>query len=169
MRNTNGYQKHPTPPNKTLPIQPHPLMTQLAAKTINGVTLSAISRHWAPGESKYCRLCPSGTCAAQQESCLILTTQPVGNDEAPLYRSSGIAPAVLGPTLFRPAVDDQAVNVWRLGPAAGREVFDPKMPLEARDEEPRLIPIQGDRNGPVDKQVSPTIGKTLDPADIVEV
>ena len=63
-------------------IQPTPIETRVARN--RGVT--GIVRFWSGNDAAKCRLCPA--CSASDGVCFIMTTQPVEDDEADLFRET---------------------------------------------------------------------------------
>lgn len=73
----------------TLPIQPHPEETSIIV-TPRGEWTSLL-RHWAPGATARCRLCPEGSCVASPRgSCHMVVPGVVAEADAPLYSTVGI-------------------------------------------------------------------------------
>jgi hypothetical protein len=64
------------------PIQPIPIETRVARN--RGVT--GIVRFWSGNDAAKCRLCPA--CSASDGVCFIMTTEPVEDDEADLFRET---------------------------------------------------------------------------------
>lgn len=63
-------------------IQPTPIETRVARN--RGVT--GIVRFWSGNDAAKCRLCPA--CSASDGVCFIMTTEPVEDDEADLFRET---------------------------------------------------------------------------------
>jgi hypothetical protein len=63
-------------------IQPTPIETRVARN--RGVT--GIVRFWSGNDAAKCRLCPA--CSASDGVCFIMTTEPVDDDEADLFRET---------------------------------------------------------------------------------
>ena len=63
-------------------IQPIPIETRVARN--RGVT--GIVRFWSGNDAAKCRLCPA--CSASDGVCFIMTTEPVEDDEADLFRET---------------------------------------------------------------------------------
>jgi hypothetical protein len=63
-------------------IQPTPIETRVARN--RGVT--GIVRFWSGNDAAKCRLCPE--CSASDGVCFIMTTEPVEDDEADLFRET---------------------------------------------------------------------------------
>ena len=72
-------------------IQPTPIETRVARN--RGVT--GIVRFWSGNDAAKCRLCPA--CSASDGVCFIMTTEPVEDDEADLFRETPRERAVKAP------------------------------------------------------------------------
>jgi hypothetical protein len=67
-----------------IPIGPPlPILYQIGR--LNGVT--AITRHWADGDEKRCRLCDE--CTAERGVCTILVERYVSDKDAPVFNCRG--------------------------------------------------------------------------------
>jgi hypothetical protein len=74
-----------------LPIQPHPLCTDVAHARAAAGPVTAIMRDWRPGDAARCRLCPRARCsAAGRDHCLVVVNLYVPHDAAPLYSTRGL-------------------------------------------------------------------------------
>jgi hypothetical protein len=74
----------------SIPLQPAPVLTRVGYIELGDQTVTAIMRHWQPGDSGpsgHCRLCPS--CRAYANGCLILVNQYVPRPDAPLFNTNG--------------------------------------------------------------------------------
>jgi hypothetical protein len=74
----------------SLPLQPAPVLTRVGYIEMGDKTVTAIMRHWRPGDSGpsgHCRLCPS--CRAYANGCLILVNQYVRRKNAPMFDTNG--------------------------------------------------------------------------------
>jgi hypothetical protein len=74
----------------SLPLQPSPVLTRVGYIEVGDKTVTAIMRHWRPGDSGpsgHCHLCPS--CRAYANGCLILVNQYVRRKDAPLFDTNG--------------------------------------------------------------------------------
>jgi hypothetical protein len=72
------------------PETPRPTRTRVAHLKLGSLIITAIMRHWKPGDSGEdgrCRLCPK--CHASEGGCLIVLDKGVSRAEAPLYDSHG--------------------------------------------------------------------------------
>jgi tartrate dehydratase beta subunit/fumarate hydratase class I family protein len=70
--------------------QPMPIRTRGVTLNVGGRVVTAIMRHWRPGDSGpggRCKLCP--TCIAYDDGCLILVNKTVNKPERPLFRIWG--------------------------------------------------------------------------------
>jgi hypothetical protein len=72
-------------------IQPTPIETRVARN--RGVT--GIVRFWSGNDAAKCRLCPA--CSASDGVCFIMTTEPVEDDEAELFRETPRGHAATSP------------------------------------------------------------------------
>jgi hypothetical protein len=78
----------------TLPIlssQPEPMQTRVAYVRIFGFVLTAIMRHWRPGDAGRCKLCPR--CRAYDDGCLMIFGRRIAKADAPLASSRGTVEA----------------------------------------------------------------------------
>lgn len=66
---------------RRLAFQPEPVVTMLG--TLDSVT--AITRTWAPGDARRCRLCPDCAVSSDGKVCTVLTNEPVSETDAPTY------------------------------------------------------------------------------------
>jgi hypothetical protein len=73
-----------------LTLQPRPVLTRTAHLRHRGGAISAIYREWQGSDPARCRLCPVGTCCAQDGACLILVEGDVSDDEAELFSTARI-------------------------------------------------------------------------------
>jgi hypothetical protein len=73
----------------TVPIQPMPILTRVSHLETEGGPVTAIMRHWNPGDSGdpgRCKLCAK--CQAYNNGCLILVGGFVPRERAPLYNTN---------------------------------------------------------------------------------
>ena len=71
-------------------IQPMPIDLAVAYTTVGNVTVTAIERHWLPGEAARCQLCPRHLCTVgARNSCLVQVPRYVS------YAAAALAPLVL--------------------------------------------------------------------------
>jgi hypothetical protein len=72
------------PAKAVIALQPRPIATQASWLTIDGVTVTAISRLWAPDDAARCRLCQ--TCKADAHGmCLVQVSERIPRSECPLF------------------------------------------------------------------------------------
>jgi hypothetical protein len=71
-----------------LSFQPEPEVWQVV-QTPDGLW-TAVFRGWNPGDARRCRLCPVGSCVADDNYCLIQVSGRVSTDEARLFNSNGM-------------------------------------------------------------------------------
>lgn len=81
--------------DRPISLQPHPKDTSLIV-TPDG-RWSSLVRRWRPGDVARCRLCPPGTCIADDNRCHILVEGAVPADAAPLWSTGGFARSVGSP------------------------------------------------------------------------
>lgn len=75
----------PVEPPATVPLQPLPAALSVARMTVAGRPITAIMRHWKPGDAERCRLCPRHLCEVNSAgACLVLVPQHVADHEAAL-------------------------------------------------------------------------------------
>lgn len=67
--------------------RPEPVDVTLCRIDVNGVTVSSLTRFWAEGDTRRCRLCPRCTANHARSTCSILVTVPVAAtvEEAGLF------------------------------------------------------------------------------------
>jgi hypothetical protein len=68
-------------------LQPMPTKCVVAHHRVGRQVVTAIGRGWAPGDSARCRLC--ACCSAEDECCLIIVSEHVREDLAPLFSTVG--------------------------------------------------------------------------------
>lgn len=71
-----------------LAFNPRPLLTRVAHLRFAAWTITAIMRHWRPGDAGRCRLCPR--CRAYDDGCLLVVGREVSREEAPTFSSVGM-------------------------------------------------------------------------------
>jgi hypothetical protein len=76
------------PPTLAFSAQPMPRFA-LVAPTPDG-RWTAITRKFQPGESASCRLCPAGTCGAEEDVCTLQFEGVVREEDALLISSVGL-------------------------------------------------------------------------------
>ena len=64
----------------SIPFQPHPILTRVVHFKLFREWITAIMRHWNPGDAVRCKLCP--TCKAYQDGCLTVVTGRVEHGDA---------------------------------------------------------------------------------------
>jgi hypothetical protein len=89
---------------------PHPTLVRRAYFRLPGGWVTAIMRHWAPGDSGpggRCKLCPE--CHAGEDGCMVMVGRWIEKDDAPLYSMNGkvIQPVPTGP-------NDRPKTIWEL-------------------------------------------------------
>ncbi|WP_435005139.1 hypothetical protein P12x_003032 [Tundrisphaera lichenicola] len=70
--------------------QPLPLLTRVVTLKVLGVTITAVMRHWRPGDSGRrgrCQLCRN--CSAYSDGCLVIIAKSVTREEAALLTLKG--------------------------------------------------------------------------------
>lgn len=70
-------------------MQPRPVLTQMChLRTRAGQVVTAIARHWEPGDTGRCRLCPD--CCANADVCLVMIGHRVSEEDAPTASMHGL-------------------------------------------------------------------------------
>lgn len=82
----------------TVAMQPRPARTRVVYLHLYGRIVTAVMRHWRPGDARRCQLCPR--CKAYDDGCLMVFSRRVPRAEAPLVSTRGCGdPAVVIPAI----------------------------------------------------------------------